>query len=417
VDLTGRVEVSISAYDAWVLAKPIVDLPVTSDELAAVSVLWRPLAERLARAPLADRPGIIEVFSLALPDPDALVKALASVKPDGTPPSAAPKRLTAHLGDLAGYQSAGRFVWPGWIVRGHFNLLSSDPKIGKTHLALDLARRIYFALSWPDGQAASFPAGTKTIWVCGDRHQDELRDRATDFGLPPEAILLNASPDEPYGGWDLDDPKIVDALRERVISEKPALVIIDTVWRATRRRLSKEDEVNELMDPLITMAQECDTTLLGLMHLSKDAETLGRRLEGLARAILKLFKPDPGQPDRRKLIITGNFKEPPPLGVTIRDGGCDFDFAPPEESAKSPGGRPPEERDKARKFIAEALTVQNNRKATALLNEWEKSGGKEATFWRAMRDMRDDGELTTDGGKGTGKPMTFHLILQNPPAP
>ena len=157
--------------------------------------------------------------------------------------------------------------------------------------------------------------------------------------------------------------------------------------------------------------------ILGLMHLSKDAETLGRRLEGLARAILKLFKPDPGQPDRRKLVVTGNFKEPPPLGVTVRDGGCDFDFTPPEDATKSPGGRPPEEREKARRFIVEALTVQNDRKATALLHEWEKQGGSYSTFWRAMRDMRDDGELTTDGGKGTGKPMTFHLILQNPPAP
>jgi hypothetical protein len=171
------------------------------------------------------------------------------------------------------------------------------------------------------------------------------------------------------------------------------------------------------MDPLITMAQECDTTLLGLMHLSKDAETLGRRLEGLARAILKLFKPDPGQPDRRKLIVTGNFKEPPPLGVTIRDGGCDFDFTPPEEPAKSAGGRPPEEREKARKFIIEALTFQNDRKATELFREWEKSGGSEPTFWRAMRDMKNDGDLNTEGGKGTGKPMIFQLILQNPPPP
>ena len=127
--------------------------------------------------------------------------------------------------------------------------------------------------------------------------------------------------------------------------------------------------------------------------LDKDAETLGRRLEGLARAILKLFRPDPGQPDRRRLEVIGNFKEPPPLGVTLRDGGCDFDSTPPEEPARNPGGRPPEEREKARKFITESSGQPEDRKATELLAEWEKGGGSEGTFWRAMRDMQDDGDL------------------------
>src|SRR5207248_1190681 len=124
----------------------------------------------------------------------------------------------------------------------------------------------------------------------------------------------------------------------------------------------------------ITMAQQYDTAFLGLMHLSKDSDTLGRRLEGMARAILKLHKPDPGQPDRRKLIVTGNFREPPPLGVTLRDGGCDFDSTPPEEPARNPGGRPLKERDEARQFIRDALVKQNDLKATSLLSEWMKSG-------------------------------------------
>ena len=259
--------------------------------------------------------------------------------------------------------------------------------------------------------------GTTTLWVCGDRHQDELRERAAAFGLPPEAVRLNALPDNPYGGWDLDDPDNVTLLNDLVISERPGIVFIDTVWRATKRRLNKEDEVNIIMTPIVSIAQSCDVSIIGLMHLSKDKDTLGRRLEGLSRGIMKMFKPDPGQPDRRRLEVTGNFKEPPPLGVTIRDGGCDFDFTPPDEPAKNAGGRPPEEREKARKFILDALAQQNDRQATKLLADWEKESGSEGTFWRAMRDMKHDGELTSDGGTGTGKKMTLHLILQNPPLP
>ena len=259
------------------------------------------------------------------------------------PPEARDRRLivrSAHLGDLTSCQAAGRFIWLNWIVRAHFTLLSSDPKIGKTHLALDLARRLWFGLPWPDNQPATFPTGTTTLWVCGDRHQDELRERAAAFGLPPDAVRLNALPGNPYGGWDLDDPDNVKLLNDLVASERPGLAFIDTVWRATRRRLNKEDEVNAPMTPIVSIAQSCDVSIMGLMHLSKDQDTLGRRLEGLARGIMKMFKPDPAQPDRRRLEVTGNFKEPPPLGVTLHDSGCDFDFDPPKEPTKNAGGRP-----------------------------------------------------------------------------
>ena len=76
-----------------------------------------------------------------------------------------------------------------------------------------------------------------------------------------------------------------------------------------------------------------------------------------------------------------------------------------------------EEREKARKFILDALAQQNDRQATKLLADWEKESGSEGTFWRAMRDMKHDGELTSDGGTGTGKKMTLHLILRKPAAP
>jgi hypothetical protein len=310
-------------------------------EVAAVSAPWQSLASLLNGLQPGERLTAWQAATMLRADRDALIKAVADADPLAPPPALSAQRRTAHLGDLAGFQSAGRFVWLNWLIRGHFNLFSSHPKVGKTHVALDQAQRIYLGEPWPDGQAPTFPVGTRTLWICGDRHQDELRERAAAFGLPPEAILLNAAPDEPYSGWDLDDEDNVEALRERVQIEGPGLTIVDTVWRATRRQLNRGEEVNELVNPLITIAQDHDTTFLGLMHLSKDAETLGRRLEGLARAILKLFKPDPGQPDRRKLIVTGNFKEPAPLGVTLRDDGCDFDSLRPRSLSGVRAAGPP----------------------------------------------------------------------------
>ena len=283
--------------EAWCLGRALSGSALNG-ELEGVSSRYRRLLDHLNGLPAGDRHGAFRAFLTSRSDDEAkeIINAVADIRPEEPAPVIEPKRLTAHLGDLSRSKPADRFVWANWLVRNHFNLLSSDPKIGKTYVTMALARRIYFAEPWPDGQPPTFPTGTKTLWVCGDRHQDELLDYATSFGLPPEAILLNANPEEAYGGCDLDNPVNVESLRNRVDAEKPGLVIIDTLWRATRRKLHKEDEVNLLLNPLITIAQECDVTILGLMHLSKDADTLGRRLEGLARAVLKMFKPDPTNP-------------------------------------------------------------------------------------------------------------------------
>jgi hypothetical protein len=131
-----------------------------------------------------------------------------------------------------------------------------------------------------------------------------------------------------------------------------------------------------------------------------------------------MFRPDPNQANRRKLEVIGNFKEPPPLGITLRDGGCDFDFNPPEEAAKSLGGRRPTEREKAARFIIDALTRQNDLIGNDLCDQWESNhGGSYKTFWRAVKDMTEAGDLATDGGTGTGKQKVLHLIGQNPPTP
>ncbi len=281
---------------------------------------------------------------------------------------------------------ASRFVWLNWIVRAHFTLLSSNPKIGKTRFALELAKRIWEGKEWPDGQKPTFPAGTPTLWVCGDRHQEELRDLATEYGLPNEAIRLNALPQEPWGGWDLDNPDNVGLLRELIETEHPGLTFIDTVWRATRRRLNREDEVNTIMTPIVSIAQECDASILGLMHLSKDMDTLGRRLEGLSRGIMKMFKPDPRQPNRRRLEVIGNFKEPPSLGVTLRDGGCDFDSNPPSVPAPNRPGPAPQRLEECKEWLRGDWSP-NPAPVQELRTESDKAGFGANTLYRSKEEL------------------------------
>jgi hypothetical protein len=395
--------------DAWTIRRLLGGLDVNG-HLPALSGPLQGIGTHLDGLPLVDRPRAWEGYLCGRPDRNAVIMAIANADPY-TPPPSAPAFRSAHLGDLVASAGANRFVWQDRIVRGHFNLLSSDPKIGKTHLMLDIAGRVYFARDWPDGQAPTFPQGATTLWVCGDRHQDELRERANAFGLPDEGVRLNADESNAYGGWDLDLPDNVDLLRRIVEAERPALVIIDTVWRATRRQLRREEELNALLDPIISIAQDTDTAVVGLMHLSKDGETLGRRIEGLARSIMKLTRPDPeGHSDRRRLQVTGNFKELPVMGLTIKDDGCDWDFNPPSAPAVSRPGRTPVKIDKAVEFLTSKLS-QGDAKQCDLINEWLGLGESKDPFFRAVEAMEADERLVVDDSK---KPKICHLIPKQP---
>lgn len=371
--------------DAWVMRRLLADLPLNG-EIDLLSGVHKAMASYLANIPLQGRQAAMDAMLALQSDRDAIITALAAVDPLGPLPATV-KRRSAHLGDLATANGVSRFIWLNWIVRAHFTLLSSNPKVGKTRFALELAKRIWEGKGWPDGQKPTFPAGTPTLWVCGDRHQEELRDLANEYGLSHEAVRLNALPQEPWGGWDLDNPDNVKLLRELVENEHPGLTFIDTVWRATRRRLNREDEVNTIMTPIVTIAQECDASIMGLMHLSKDMDTLGRRLEGLSRGIMKMFKPDPGQPNRRRLEVIGNFKEPPPLGVTLRDGGCDFDSNPPKDPEAPRRGPAPEGLEKCVDWLKKYLTP-NPAQVQEIRTASDKAGFSSGTLYRAKEELK-----------------------------
>ena len=179
------------------------------------------------------------------------------------------------------------------------------------------------------------------------------------------------------------------------------------------------------MTPIVSIAQTCDVSIIGLMHLSKDQDTLGRRLEGLARGIMKLFRPDPAQPDRRRLEVIGNFKEPPHLGVTLRDGGCDFDFNPPKDATRSIGGRPPEKTEKADQFPDGEARSKTTR-GCELIDEWTASGeiGDDPSLMRgrnaggtAARWFDDSGnrKFGTSSGLGLKPSRTKIQTVQDSP--
>jgi hypothetical protein len=408
-------------HDAWVIGRSLCNQPVNG-HLAAVSEAFRPLAEMLEQTPPGDRQLGWNAYLIGRADRDEIVKAVADIDPMGPPPALAgnhPSRC-ATLASVRRLMANTPWPWPGWLAAAVLNSLAADPGVGKSTLAVYLACILWFRRPWPDGQANPFPEKTRMLWIPGDHHYAQLLDLAEKYGLPDEAILFNASEDNPTGGLDLDDKVERDALRDRIRTEAPGVVIVDTVGMTTGRNLCKPEDARDYFGPLMTMANDTGVAFLLLTHLSRDAQALGRRIVGASRVVWKLTEPDPeGQPDRRRLWVDKSHAiKPPAMGMSISESGCTFDLNPPAAPEPRRPGRPADPRDKAKQFIRESLANQNDQIGNALCARWEKDHeGNSKTFWRAIEDLKTDGDLTADGGPGTRKQTVLHLNGQNHPGP
>ena len=156
-----------------------------------------------------------------------------------------------------------------------------------------------------------------------------------------------------------------------------------------------------------------------LLHVSKEGQALGRRIRGITRTLMHLECPDPSQADRlRSLWVEKSYSaKPPALGVTIGESGNTYDFQPPARPDPSKGGRPSEKWGQGHAVhpAFDALLKQNDQIGNDLCGQWEKDHGEsEKTFWRAVKDMTEAGEMATEGGKGTRSQTVLHLNGQNP---
>lgn len=175
----------------------------------------------------------------------------------------------------------------------------------------------------------------------------------------------------------------------------------------TARNLCRPEESRAYFGPLMDIAQTTSTSFLCHTHRSLSGDALGRRFVGAVRVLWKMSDPDPeGQPGRRRLWVDKSYGlKPPPLGMTIRTEGCDFNDNPPEAPPMSKGGRHADAREPAEKFIRESLQAENDQQATKLAAAWLAKKGSKSAFWRARDVMLEAGELICEG-----RPYILHLI-------
>lgn len=398
---TPRAARNLTPYDAWALAWLLNAAPNAqpAPDLALVSVGFAPLARHLAELPSEGR---MSAWSAMLAgreaDRDAIIRAVVDADPLGPPPEVEPPMRPANLGDVRRRMAQEQWLWEGWLPKSRIAGISAAEGVGKTRFAMDLARRIWFGLEWPDGQKATLPSETPTLWICSDGQQDDLVTMAQAFGMPEDSIHFNTPPDEPYGGTDIDGVEPIDQLRAFLGQRRYGLVFIDSLTFATSVDLCAANHVKGLMTPVRDVAQETQTTIVPLLHVSKDGQALGKRIKGIARTITQLESFDPENGGKLRLSVTKSFaKRPPALGVTITEQGNKYDSNPPTGPALGQPGRPSSARNEATAFILDAIDREGPQPASELCRRWEELGKDKSAFWRAKDVLVKDSVITSEG--------------------
>lgn len=343
---------------------------------------------------------------------DQLVSEAPLWEPGAPEPSPEPRRF-ATVADVRRILSGTRWVWDGWIPTARIAGIAGSEGTGKTRFALDLCRRVWNGLPWPDGSEMTLPKESRFVWICADAHQDELAEILPAFGIPDEAVVFPTTPDDPYGGTDIDNPETFEALAAAIEAVRPALVFIDTLTSATSRDLCDQRTMKPLKTSMAHLTQTFQVPILFMLHLSREGQALGRRIKAVTRTLMHLECPNQEQPTRLRLWVEKTFsKRPPQLGVTMTDTGNQYDNDPPSPLELNPSnrrsrpvGRPSTGQDLARSFILATVSQRGTCRLAALIDEFIASGGSKSSFFRARDVMVSAGEIICDGS-----PMTIRLV-------
>ncbi|MFO0889591.1 MAG: AAA family ATPase [Isosphaeraceae bacterium] len=139
-------------------------------------------------------------------------RAGQGLAPAGGPlrrPPDVPERRFATVADLRGSSPAVGWTWPGWIPASRVVGVAASEGTGKTRFLLDLARISTWASPGPTASPPPSPPAPAPSGSAPDGHQDEIAETLPGFGLPDDAVVFPAHPDEPYDGTSLDDGELV----------------------------------------------------------------------------------------------------------------------------------------------------------------------------------------------------------------
>jgi len=284
------------------------------------------------------------------------------------------------------------YLVSGMLPTGGFSVMASKPKTGKSTLTRNLA----LSVSRGDSFLNRTTQKGSVIYYALEEKKSEVRRHFKDMGATgDEEIYI-------YAGSVPVDALI--QIREIVESIKPALVIIDPLFRLTRVKDGNDYvQVTQALDPLLRLARDTGTHVLCVHHTSKGQGQGGDSVLG-STAIFSSVD---------TLIIMKRHEEYRTIssiqryGEDLPETTLHFD----KDSRTIEIGKPKQEEDVStlKEAIFEFLSSQNEPVIKSVI--MEEVEGRQAVKHKALMELVNENKITREGKGGKGDSYKYSITL------
>ncbi len=221
-----------------------------------------------------------------------------------------------------------RWLWPGWIPRGHLSMLTGPLGSGKSVLATWLATSVLRGSGrFPDGAPVQ-PGGPNWVtWVNTKSTHLLLVDRLKLMGAPLEHVRWPVDPE------DTEVCQVIDLTQERwlglvaaaVAERRPTWVIVDAIG-SSRGEIAPG--IHRAVDVMAGVARDVGCAITFLFHREGDMPRSNRSVgvrswAAIAARMATILSVSPWAPETKDLrlrVIKTDGERPEPLRVRIDTG-------------------------------------------------------------------------------------------------
>jgi hypothetical protein len=217
------------------------------------------------------------------------------------------------------------YVWNNYIMAAGLNSIGADPGAGKTTFMMDLHRRQWHGLTWPDGEPIE-QTGRRAVWLMADQRLSQLVDGAKSMGVPMDSIVIAAEKDQPTFPLTLEREHL-ERLNTIVGQVKPWALVIDSVTSAMGTNKGKNEDLNPVKSYLLDIAIANGIPVILLCHLNSNGNILGRVWERHCEHQLGLVltdKSDNRSPRNLHVNRSRRLEDTQSFGISHSQTGWDY---------------------------------------------------------------------------------------------